>query len=112
MVYEALRLSYGLTMRLPRVSPDEPVRYKDYLIPAKVCPYHPMIAYSEILSEQTPMSSSSYLIHRNETIFPDHATFDPERWVRASEEGKHLNRYITSFTRGTRQCLGMKYEPP
>ncbi|KAL4895287.1 cytochrome P450 [Aspergillus ambiguus] len=90
VVYESLRLSYGLTIRLPRVSPKDALKYDEYVIPPG-----------------TPMSSCTYLIHRNETIFPDAESFEPERWVRATEEGKNLTRYIASFTRGSRACLGM-----
>ncbi len=36
VVKEGLRLSYGVTTRLPRVSHSE-IRYKDYVIPAGVC---------------------------------------------------------------------------
>jgi hypothetical protein len=36
VVDEALRLSYGLIIRLPRIAPNEDLRYKDYTIPAGV----------------------------------------------------------------------------
>ncbi|KAL5354952.1 cytochrome P450 [Aspergillus floccosus] len=90
VVYESLRLSYGLVIRLPRVSPSDALQYKDYIIPPG-----------------TPTSSSSYTVHRDETIFPDPDKFDPERWIRASHEGKNLTRHLVSFTRGSRACLGM-----
>lgn len=35
VVKEALRLSYGVTTRLPRVA-QEDIRYKEYIIPAGV----------------------------------------------------------------------------
>lgn len=54
------------------------------------------------------MSSSSYIVHRDESIFPDADKFDPERWIRAKNEGKNLSRYLVSFTRGSRTCIGMK----
>ncbi|PHH73528.1 hypothetical protein CDD80_3750 [Ophiocordyceps camponoti-rufipedis] len=66
VVLESLRLAYGLTGRLPRVAPVEALCYGRYVIPPG-----------------TPVSSSSYIIHRDASIFPDPETFDPERWVRA-----------------------------
>lgn len=32
--------------------------------------------------------------------------FDPNRWL--AEDAASLDKYMTSFYRGTRQCLGMK----
>lgn len=43
------------------------------------------------------------------TIFPNPEVFDPSRWIRAAERGERLDRYIVSFTKGSRQCLGIKY---
>lgn len=57
---------------------------------------------------QTPMSSATYFIHRDPTIFPDPEKFDPKRWITESENDKHLKRYLVPFTRGSRACLGIK----
>ncbi|KAJ5675330.1 hypothetical protein N7462_008227 [Penicillium macrosclerotiorum] len=91
VVNEALRLSYGLIIRLPRIAPNEELRYKDYTIPAG-----------------TPTSSSSYFIHRDPVIFPNPDKFDPERWITANERETPLTRHLVPFTRGSRMCLGMK----
>lgn len=48
----------------------------------------------------------------NPRIFPNPENFDPERWITAAKNGQRLNRYLVSFTRGGRQCLGMKWVPP
>ena len=75
-----------------------------------------------------------YCAHHDERIFPDSHAFVPERWLdnpkapilntygTASESallsgseklsenekgGKQLSRYMISFNRGTRQCIGM-----
>lgn len=45
------------------------------------------------------------------SIFPNPESFDPERWIRAAEKGERLDRFIVSFTKGSRQCLGIKYVP-
>lgn len=54
------------------------------------------------------MSQSNYFVHMDETLFPKPHKFDPERWIRAAEKGEHLSRFIVAFTKGSRQCLGMK----
>ncbi|KAF2114400.1 putative benzoate 4-monooxygenase cytochrome P450 [Lophiotrema nucula] len=90
VVYECLRLSYGLIIRLPRCAPSEALKYEDYVIPPG-----------------TPMSMSSYLVHHDETIFPDSHSFKPERWIEVGDKSDRLTKYMVSFTRGSRACLGM-----
>ena len=51
---------------------------------------------------------SIVLLHHNETIFPQSHTFLPERWL-AQSQGRRLDKYMVSFGKGTRQCLGMEY---
>jgi cytochrome P450 len=51
---------------------------------------------------------TSVLIHHNEEIFPDSHEFIPERWL-DPEKRKYLEKYMVSFTKGSRQCVGMKY---
>ena len=46
---------------------------------------------------------TSVLIHLNPSIFPKPREFIPERWL----ENPRLIRYLVSFTKGSRQCLGM-----
>ncbi len=50
----------------------------------------------------------SWFIHTDENIFPDALAFRPERWIKAAEAGDRLDRYMTSFSRGSRQCPGIK----
>ena len=92
VINEGIRLMYGVTTRLPRVSPNEPLIYKDWVIPAG-----------------TPVSESNYFVHMDDKIFPNPEAFDPDRWIRAAEEGFRLDRYFVSFSKGSRMCVGMKY---
>ncbi|KAL9619844.1 MAG: hypothetical protein Q9160_005584 [Pyrenula sp. 1 TL-2023] len=94
VVKESLRLSYGPVTRLPRVATEETLRYKDYAVP-------PGGGF------QTPVSQISYFVHTNEDIFPEPFRFNPDRWVQAAQQGFPLNNYLASFTKGSRQCLGM-----
>ncbi|GKZ17308.1 hypothetical protein AbraIFM66951_005949 [Aspergillus brasiliensis] len=111
VVNEALRLSYGLLIRLPRVAPCETLRYREYVIPPgvssaqlRVDTYTP--AWAINANVQTPVSSTSYFIHRDPTIFPNPDTFDPERWI--GDGAMALKRFLVPFTKGSRICLGMK----
>ncbi|CZR63111.1 related to trichodiene oxygenase cytochrome P450 [Phialocephala subalpina] len=97
VIQEGLRLLYGIAFRLPRTS-NSPIVYGSYVIPPG-----------------TPFSMCQYYMHQNETIFPSPNTFDPSRWLAdpvtgvmpTAPNGKLLTRYLTSFSRGTRSCLGM-----
>lgn len=59
---------------------------------------------------KTPVSMTSVFMHHNETIFPNSYEFVPERWMDL-EQRKHLEKYMVAFTKGSRQCIGMKYAP-
>jgi cytochrome P450 len=58
---------------------------------------------------KTPISQSTYFVHNNPEVFADPFKFAPERWVEAAEQRIPLNNYLTSFTKGSRQCLGIGY---
>ena len=40
-------------------------------------------------------------------IFPSPNNFNPDRWIEAEKEGVRLDRYLVTFAKGSRQCLGM-----
>ena len=90
VILEVLRISYGASHRLQRVSPEESFRYHDVVLPAG-----------------TPVSMTSVLIHDNESIFPQPREFKPERWLPLETTGAALQKHLVSFSRGSRQCLGM-----
>lgn len=52
---------------------------------------------------------STYLVHMDTEIFPEPESFKPERWIEATDKGEHLSKFVVSFTRGSRICIGMKY---
>jgi cytochrome P450 len=86
IVRESFRLSYGVVGRLARVWPDESMSYQHWTIPGG-----------------TAVSMTSYDVHHDEAIFPQSFEFKPERWIGNSG----LEKYLVSFGKGTRQCLGM-----
>lgn len=96
VVYEALRLSYGLSVRLPRVVRDESLQYHNN-------------SYHYVLPPGTAIGMSSVICHHNEENFPNSYEFDPTRWIN-SQGGRNigLEKYLMSFGKGGRQCIGMK----
>jgi len=94
VIKEGLRLSYGASMRLQRIDPDNAINFtdknsgKEWTIPAK-----------------TPVGMSTVQIHHNEDIYPDSKLFRPERWL--GSKGRALEKYFVSFSKGSRNCLGM-----
>ncbi|RDW74782.1 hypothetical protein BP6252_05924 [Coleophoma cylindrospora] len=55
------------------------------------------------LSYGTPTCMDAYSIHHNESIYPSSYEFKPERWL----DNPRLDKYLVSFTKGTRQCAGI-----
>ena len=53
---------------------------------------------------------SAWTMHHDKTLFPDPDTFNPDRWADPNTS-KTLERYLFSFGRGARQCVGMQYVP-
>lgn len=96
VIKETLRLTYGVAGRLARLA-DEPLRYVDKNTGKEwVVPPH------------TPIGMSNAHLHHDESIFPHSHTFSPARWLDADGKlNSKMDRYLTAFTRGSRQCLGM-----
>ena len=88
-IKESLRLSYGLSARLPREAPNQVLEVpgtKGLTIPPG-----------------TKVSMDAVLMHRHPQLFPQPDEFRPERWL----DNPRLDRYLVSFSKGARQCLGI-----
>ncbi|KAL9115055.1 MAG: hypothetical protein Q9187_007356, partial [Circinaria calcarea] len=90
VIMESLRLSNGVSTRLARVAPDRSIYFRDWEIP-----------------KGTPVGMTSTLIHQNPDIFPQPLDFIPERWLDLQDR-KRMERYLVPFSKGTRQCAGIK----
>lgn len=90
-VKEALRLALGPMARLQRVNPYEEMSFREWVIP-----------------RGTPIGMTHRFIHHNADIFPDPLAFKPERWMQG-EKSKQLEKYLVTFSRGSRQCLAIPY---
>ena len=89
VILEGLRISYGVSHRLARASPDVALSFRGQTIPAG-----------------TTVTMSSVLIHDNPDIYPEPSVFNPDRWL-ADDRKKNLQRYLVPFGKGTRMCVGM-----
>ncbi len=92
VVQEALRMSYGVASRLQRISPERPMHFNDS-----------KSGKQWYIPPNTPVGMTSVLVHQDESIFPDASSFVPERWI----QNPRLDRYLVSFSKGSRQCLGI-----
>lgn len=107
-VTEALRCSYGVASRLGRILPEEPI-YLTSNIRTPGYDQNMNRTVSYVVPPGYPVSMTSVLVHTNPDIFPNPYDFKPERWL--DEDGKRmksLDKYLLSFSKGTRQCLGLK----
>ena len=96
VIYEGLRLSYGLSSRLPRIARTENLVYEKG-------PYYYVVPMG------TPIGMSSAIVHHNEDVFPGSDEFRPERWIDGEGRKKlPLEKYMFSFGNGSRQCVGMQ----
>lgn len=84
---ESMRLLPPVSFGLPRRTPPEGATILQEYIPG-----------------ETSVSISGYVVHRNESVFPDPETYRPERWL--GEGGKELQPYFVAFSQGARGCTG------
>lgn len=64
VILEGLRLNPGILTRMARIAPDRALQYRN----------HSLLA-------GTPVSMTTFLMHTDETLYPDPFKFDPERWA-------------------------------
>lgn len=92
VVREGIRLSYGVTSRMPRLV-NHPLQFREWSIP----PW-------------TPVSMTMMDVHFDPEIYPEPDTFKPERWIGnpKAPDGNSMEHYWVGFGKGTRMCLGMQ----
>ncbi|OTB00209.1 hypothetical protein M426DRAFT_268132 [Hypoxylon sp. CI-4A] len=99
VINEGLRLAYGLPSRLPRIAPEETLVYRGKFHGNEV---------EYVLPPGTPVGMSNVINHHNEEAFPDSNKFRPERWLDLEDtERRFMDMCLTSFSKGSRQCLAM-----
>ena len=90
VINEGLRIAPGIATRSPRIAPDRELECGEWVIP-----------------KGQPVGMTVLLMHHDESIYPNPDAFDPERWM-DPERKRRLEKYFFPFSRGTRNCLGMK----
>nr|A0A1B4XBH0.1 RecName: Full=Cytochrome P450 monooxygenase sdnE; AltName: Full=Sordarin/hypoxysordarin biosynthesis cluster protein E [Sordaria araneosa]BAV32149.1 cytochrome P450 monooxygenase [Sordaria araneosa] len=92
-VKEGIRLSTGVSVRLPRVSPHKPIVYGGWVIPPIV-----------------PVSMTTLDVLRDPEVFTSPNNFIPERWLgspKVANTGESLAKYFVPFGKGPRMCIGI-----
>ncbi|KAI0543191.1 putative cytochrome P450 [Xylaria digitata] len=90
IIKESLRIMALPTTRFPLVSPSEPLRYQDWVIPAG-----------------TPVSMTLRDVLLDTKIYKQPFDFQPERWLSTNPDLDKLNKYHVPFGRGNRMCIGV-----
>ncbi|KAL0577501.1 hypothetical protein V5O48_004487 [Marasmius crinis-equi] len=88
VIKESLRLSHGVATPLPRVTGPAGAVISGRFVPPN-----------------TAVASGTYIVHTNPSIFKAPTDFIPERWI--GEDAKGLEKYLLSFSKGPRLCLGV-----
>jgi cytochrome P450 len=99
---------YGKVKHLPylRACIDESLRMLPPIVfglPRRT-PVEGTSILNEYVAGDTSVSISSYVMHHQESVFKDNATYKPERWL--GEQGKALQPYFIPFSTGARGCIG------
>ncbi|KAK7935892.1 cytochrome P450 [Apiospora marii] len=104
VVHETLRMCHGLSTRLARVARTEDLVYRSQ----EGFGWGRDGAFEYVVPRGTPIGMSAGLTHRDASVFPEPEAFRPERWITAEgERNTGLERYLLSFSKGSRICLGM-----
>ncbi|KAM4062734.1 cytochrome p450 [Hirsutella rhossiliensis] len=99
VIREGLRLMYGIPSRLALIAPDEHLIYRGIWKSTE---------FEYVIPPGYAVGMSSYLLHTDERIFPDASQFCPQRWLDENgERNRDLEKYLLSFSKGSRQCLGI-----
>jgi cytochrome P450 len=88
VISEGLRMAGSVSGRLARSNPTAPIIYGSFTLPPG-----------------TVVSMTIRDLHTNPTIYPEPATFNPERWMDANDR-KRLEAYHVPFSKGSRSCIG------
>ena len=59
-----------------------------------------------VIPRGTPISMTSMINHFDKELFPNPDNFDPERWLVDGQPNYKLARFLISFSKGSRGCLG------
>ncbi|KAL7909376.1 cytochrome P450 [Trichoderma velutinum] len=101
---EGLRLSYGVSARTARIATEEDLVYHGTWTPNAS---KPPVYLNYVVPRGMAVGMTSALMHHNENVFPDSHSFIPERWLVNGKQRRDMERSFFTFSKGSRQCLGM-----
>ncbi|KAI3324236.1 cytochrome P450 [Xylariaceae sp. AK1471] len=90
IIKESLRITALVTSRLPLISPQECLIFREWVIPPGI-----------------PISMTLRDILLDPDVFDDPLTFRPERWLSSNPKLTEITRNYLPFGRGSRSCLGI-----
>ena len=94
ILMETLRLHPAIPGPQPRVTPAIPTS----------------LVGSPPLPAGVRVSANAYCLHRNDAVFPDANTWQPERWLTGSKAKKdEMMRWFWAFGSGGRMCIGSNF---
>ncbi|KAL8820577.1 MAG: hypothetical protein Q9223_001226 [Gallowayella weberi] len=94
IIMETLRLHAPIPGPQPRITPHTPTS----------------LANSPPLPPGVRVSSQAYTLHRNPRVFPSPESWNPSRWLDASEAHKtEMGRWFWAFGSGGRMCVGSNF---
>lgn len=102
---EGLRLSYGVSARTARIATEEDLMYHGTWTPKGS---ESPVNLEYVVPRGMAIGMTSTIMHHNEDIFPDSHSFIPERWLIKGQPRRDMERSFFTFSKGSRQCLGMK----
>lgn len=106
VMQEGLRLSYGISARSARAATEEDLVYRGEWTPKGSSD---AVKVEHVIPRGYGIGMSNVMVHHDETLFPDPYSFVPERWLDDSmQRNRELERYLLSFSKGSRMCPGMK----
>lgn len=112
VVMEGLRLGYGVSARSARVATEEDLVYRGPG-PEGEGGMKKTKRFEYVIPRGWAIGMSSVLVHHDERVFPESDKFLPERWIDAEgNRNRELEKYLMSFSRGSRACLGMMWVKP
>lgn len=92
IIQETIRLYPGATHRQDRMAPDEDLVYTN-----------PETGQSYTIPRRYGIGMTAPLINRHPSLYDRPDDFIPERYI----ENPKLDKYLFSFSKGTRQCIGI-----
>ncbi|KAK0726433.1 cytochrome P450 [Apiosordaria backusii] len=95
VIHESLRMMPGVSHRSARIARTEDLVYRT------------QDAKTEwVIPRGTPIGMTSMINHFNEELFPNPHAFIPERWLVDGKPNYKLQKFLISFGKGSRSCIG------